>query len=63
MGIKQFALTVLAVIVALILFRVVMNYINKNKGTSTAASSASSSTGTTAATSGDSVLAYLNQNS
>jgi len=62
MGIKQFALTVLAVIVALILFRVVMNYINKNKGTSTA-SSASSSTGTTAATSGDSVLAYLNQNS
>jgi len=40
-----------------------MNYINKNKGTSTAASSTSSSTGTTAATSGDQVLAYLNQNS
>lgn len=61
MGMKQFALTVLAVIVALILFRIVMSYVNKNKGTSTAATS-TASTGTTTAASGDSVLAYLNSN-
>ena len=63
MGMKQFFLTLLAVIVALFLYHLLKAYLPTIKKTGTTTANATATSAANAASNGDSVLAYLNQNS